>query len=212
MSNKDTQNMKKIYRFEECYAKVLLENLFPERFYQLEIADKPDLQNDSAKIGIEVTTAVKQDEKEKDHLFSMLTHNKGTLVQQNRNKDRIRKLGGQYFDEGIMFSWAGCRDLNKIYFALKSKLKKLNGGGYHLYEKQYVFITDDNIIYQNELSDILIELQRIQSNFQAHFDSIFIYLFGGTLIEFDMKDANSISIVVNNVNDLVEKAYKISNK
>lgn len=201
--------MKKIYRFEECYAKVLLEMLFPERFYQLEIADKPDLQNDSANVGVEVTTAVRQAEKEKDHLFSLLTHNKGTPEQQNRNKDRIRKLGGRYYDEGAMFSWAGYRDLNKLYCALKSKLKKLNGGGYRLYEKQYVFITDDNIINQNELSDILIELRSIQSNFQVHFDSIYIYLFGGILIEFDVKSERCLYYKVNDVDDLVNKAYKM---
>ena len=41
--------------YDECCAKLTLEELFPERYAQLTLADKPDLQGQD--VGIEVTVA-----------------------------------------------------------------------------------------------------------------------------------------------------------
>lgn len=111
--------------WEECFAKLVLEKVLPDRFFQLEIADKPDLQNTCASIGVEVTTAVGKAEKEKDHLFSLLVQKLGTPEQQRKSKERIRQLGGIYCEEGAMVSWVGYRDLAGIYSSLEDKLKSL---------------------------------------------------------------------------------------
>lgn len=44
-------------RFDEYFAKVVLERCFPEKFTDLQIADKPDLRSGS-KIGIEVANCM----------------------------------------------------------------------------------------------------------------------------------------------------------
>ena len=54
-------------RWEECCAKLILERVFPERFGVLTISDKPDLQNFTLDVGIEVTTAESKAEREMDH-------------------------------------------------------------------------------------------------------------------------------------------------
>ena len=41
--------------YDECCAKLILEELFSKRYGQLTLADKPDLQGDG--VGIEVTIA-----------------------------------------------------------------------------------------------------------------------------------------------------------
>ena len=73
-------------RVNECFAKLVLEKIFPYRFTNLEKREKPDFQNQSNDVGVEVTTAVSQKEKEEDKLYSLLIHNKGTPEQQEKRK------------------------------------------------------------------------------------------------------------------------------
>ena len=209
MANKNSSAPK--LRWEECFAKLVLEKVFPDRFYQLSIADKPDLQSSVLDVGIEVTTAIPKAEKEKDHLFSQLTHGTGTPEQIERNKDRIRQLGGEYDDRGLMFSWIGYRDLNRIYSALEEKLKKLNGGGYHPFAKQYIFITDTNAIKDEKMSEIHSELCKRQEQFTVKFDSVFIYLYGRVLIEFDITSGNNHRYIIDDVTALADKAFHMVN-
>lgn len=200
----------RVYRWEECFAKLVLEQMFPERFSRLKIVDKPDLQDDLSNTGIEVTTAETKEKKEKDHLFSELVQDHGTPERQKKSKERIRQLGGVYHDPGVMTSWVNYRDLSGIYSALKSKLEKLNAGGYRNLDKQFVFITDTNIIKSDEMNEVWAEIAKRQEVFSKRFDSIFLYLFGGKLIEFDMKTGNIRCYVVQNATDLAEKADRIS--
>lgn len=41
-------------RFNEYFAKVILENCFPNKFQNIEVSDKPDLRYNVNEIGIEV--------------------------------------------------------------------------------------------------------------------------------------------------------------
>lgn len=192
-------------RFEEYYSKYLLEYLFPERFSYLKVLDKPDLQNADKNVGIEVTTAVQQVVKENDALFSKLLANKATREQREKSKNRIRQLGGKFYDEGYMFSWAGYRSLDNIYLSLEKKIKKLNEGGYTSFNEQDIFITDDNYIKDEELNIIYAKFKNIQSSFSSRFSSIFLYLHGGCLKEFDMIAESYRSYKLNNdeVSELV---------
>lgn len=70
MANKNSSVSK--LRWEECCAKLILERVFPERFGTLTISDKPDLQNLTLDVGIEVTTAESKAEKEMDKMFEAL--------------------------------------------------------------------------------------------------------------------------------------------
>lgn len=204
--------MRRPYRWEECYAKLVLEHVFSDQFYQLELADKPDLQSINGDVGIEVTTAVHRNEKEKDHLFSLLIDNQNTPEQISKNKERIRQLGGLFRDEGVMISWVGYRDLTRIYTALDRKLKKLNDGGYRRFSDQCLFITDTNMVKIEELNDIDSELRRHQDFFDTQFDSIFLYLFGGSLIQFDMQSSEVQYRRVDNFVELAEKAFMLTSR
>ena len=55
--------------YYECYAKIVLEEMFPERFSDLIIIDKPDLQNEQLDIGVEVTSSVNAKQKEVEALY-----------------------------------------------------------------------------------------------------------------------------------------------
>ncbi len=51
-----------IIDYDECCALLILKELFPERYTDLVLDDKPDLQG--RKIGIEVTIAIERDHQE----------------------------------------------------------------------------------------------------------------------------------------------------
>ncbi len=55
--NKPLPNHTKL-NYDECCAKLILEELFPKRYHKLALSDKPDLQGEE--VGIEVTIANNQ--------------------------------------------------------------------------------------------------------------------------------------------------------
>ena len=126
------------YDWEECYAKVVLENLLKEEFYDLNIIDKPDLQNEELNVGIECTVSINIESIEAEYLYSELTY--GKAKNPDKCKERIKKLGGN-ITEYSMFE-SRTVSLNSILGAVRTKLKKLNGNGYKIFEKNYLFIRD----------------------------------------------------------------------
>lgn len=82
-----------IYNYDECFAKLLLEQQFPDIFKDLELIDKPDLQNIKLDLGIEVTTAIEQNDLELDKLYIGLEYN---LVNDRKSViKKIESLGGK---------------------------------------------------------------------------------------------------------------------
>lgn len=210
MAKKNSSDTK--LRWEECYAKLMLEKLFPDRFYQLSIVDKPDLQNPDINIGIEVTTAIPSKVKENDRLFSRLTHDDGNPKHRERSLNRVAQLGGEYYEEGYMFSWAGTRDIKEVYSALENKLTKLNSGKYTPFEKQYVFITENDISIKLDcLNEIHAKFSKMQNSFSVHFDSVFLNINYSLLIEFDMKLGKDYIYRIDDFESLTDKAYHMVN-
>ena len=121
-------------------------------------------------------------------------------------------MGGQYYDEGVMFSWAGVRDICEVYSAFENKLKKLNGGGYESFEKQYVFITENDISIQlDDLSKIHSEFSRRQLPYSARFDSVFLNYNQSLLIEFDLKAGEYHQYSIEDYETLADQSYHMVN-
>ena len=51
-------------RYDECYAKILLEGVFGELYTDLSIKDKPDLFSEKLQLGIEVTSIIPKSRQE----------------------------------------------------------------------------------------------------------------------------------------------------
>lgn len=198
-------------RWEECYAKLILERVFPKRFGTLTISDKPDLQNLTLDVGIEVTTAESKAEKEMNHLHSLLTNNKGTIEQRKRNKDRIEQLGGEYDDRGMLLGPTDLWDNRRIYETLENKLIKLNNDTYRTFVKQYVFITDPRGIYLDEMSEVHLELSKRQEQFAVKFDSVFLYCFDGVIDEYDMQSGEYCRYRIDDIGSIANEARQMIN-
>ena len=137
----------------ETFAKLILEKYYPDIFFNLSVDDeKPDLRNEDANIGVEVTSAENEESREIDSLYSG-PYSYGNEAQKEKGLRKIEKLGGKVEKYFLMHPVRN-RDLNKIYTAVKSKTYKLNHN-YTVFKKNYLLIFDTNLIADQELPEIL---------------------------------------------------------
>ena len=194
------------YSWEECYAKVVLEEFFKEKFKDLNIKDKPDLQNEVLSIGIECTVSIDKESIEAENLYSELTYGKSKNT--DKCKERIKRLGGN-ITEYSMFE-SRTVSLKSILGAVKTKLKKLNGNGYKIFEKNYLLIRDCIYIPNQQIKGLQYSIGIIQSKYPVEFDKIYILL-NSKLIELNMIDYTNkcIEFDSNTQYELAEKARNI---
>lgn len=128
--------------YYECLAKLILEKLFPNEFENLEISDKPDLQDDKNEIGVEVTKARDKRQEENENLYAKIEN------REVRNRDKaIAKINNFYkphtmyvdgqkirepdrYNNGILIGIPDNDNFERIFKSFSEKIKKLNGGGY----------------------------------------------------------------------------------
>lgn len=140
-------------RYDECYAKVLLEKLFPDVFECLQIADAPDLRSAKNNIGIEVTSSVNEDSHCAESLYSRWSalsiseSNPETKTQMCRLEEKIKSRGAVLSD-GILCGPNGVDSFGSILEAVRSKLKKLRSGNYAELSEYRLFIQSD--IFAND--------------------------------------------------------------
>ncbi len=194
------------YSWEECYAKVVLEEFFKEKFKDLNIKDKPDLQNEVLSIGIECTVSIDKESIEAENLYSELTY--GKSKNPDKCKERIKRLGGNITEYSMLESRTV--SLKSILGAVKTKLKKLNGKGYKIFEKNYLLIRDCIYIPNQQIQGLQYSIGIIQSKYPVEFDKIYILL-NSKLIELNMIDYTNkcIEFDSNTQYELTEKARNI---
>lgn len=184
---------KKNLRYEECYAKVLLENLFPERYYNLEIEDRPDLIFYPKGIGIEVTDCTPKYEKEVLNLWLKIPRQRGKCKQ--RSLDRLRQLGYTYREGGII--WEAkvysenleCSPLETVFDAVSKKIKKLNDRNYKMLNEYNLFIHSGLFIPDFLMGEFFNRLCDINQG-DLIFNSIYLLTNQNTIIVFDMLQKN----------------------
>lgn len=164
--------------YYECYAKVILEDLFPERYVNLCVSDKPDLQNIEKNIGVEVTSAVPAEQREAVKLWYTMPY--VSEEKQKSNKERMEQLGVEY--QGDIQAWPA-----KVYShseidgypiedfikAVQNKITKLNKGNYKEFSRYDLFVYSE--IYVNKtLIPKVLERLNIINNVRKHFSYIYL--------------------------------------
>lgn len=192
-----------IYKWHECFAKVMLEFALPNDFNNLKIKEKPDLQNIELNLGIEVTTAENKKDLEMERLYTYLEYD--LIRDKQKVKNKIEHLGGS-ISNGILVHPVRYRDLDSIKNSILEKLNKLNGNGYQIFEHNYIFITESDMILENECAGLLDEYIELQNNFRIKFEKVYIYQYGGKLFEFNMVDRN-YNIYTLNSNETYQIGY-----
>src|SRR5659263_763895 len=118
--------------YYECYAKIVLEEMFPERFSDLVILDTPDLQNEQLDVGVEVTSSINPKQKEAEALY-VKWHNQANEVKKKTER-QIERCGAK-LNNGVLQGIAGHDNLNRIYSILNNKIEK--NSTYKSFGKQY---------------------------------------------------------------------------
>lgn len=195
-----------IYNYDECFAKLLLEQQLPDIFKDLELMDKPDLQNINLDLGIEVTTAIEKNDLELDKLYIGLEYN---LVNDRKSViKKIESLGGKIHN-GILVHPGRSRNLCNIEKCICNKLKKLNDKDYKKFSKNYLFMTDQNIILEQECPDLFNNYKLLQEGYEYQYQRIYIYRLGGELFEFDFVSNKYNIYEVSNVYEISIKARQM---
>lgn len=121
----------------ECYAKIVLEELFPEKFCNLLLADKPDLQDSNGYVGIEVTRAENPKQLEAESIYSNLPYKDEN--QRACDIKRIEKIGAKVH-EFFMMGIKGTDSFERINAAISAKCKTISKGGYEPFEEYHLFV------------------------------------------------------------------------
>lgn len=156
--------------YDECCALLILKELFPERYSDLVIADKPDLQG--TKIGVEVTIAIEKDYQEV--LNNWVKANSCNDENKKRKYiERMKQLGVVY--SGGVQSWPGYKhSLEVVFDAVDAKVGKLQRGNYRSFEEFELFMFTDTWIWMRD--DIIQELKEFFKNkkIYEYFSRIYI--------------------------------------
>ena len=165
------------FNYDECYAKIVLEKFFPARYQDLQISDCPDLRTKDENVGIEVTSAISQEEQEALALACEIPY----IDKENQEKRiaYLKKKGYEYTKYGMShpsrgYGWIGFNypDIEKTFcrdfiHAVEEKIKKLNRGYYDLFVQSELYIEEWML---QKLIDKLCQLSTQQYNYK------FIYL------------------------------------
>jgi hypothetical protein len=168
----------------ECYAKIVLEDLFSDRFCNLILADKPDLQDVNGVVGIEVTRADKQDQIEIERLYSGLFYKEQNQIA--RDIERIEQLGAKVFP-GFLAGIKLVDDFSQINKAIDAKCKKIAKGEYKKFETYQLFLFSSIYAVDDMLNE---ELQHLISNDIGKFYHVIYILVPGCMYCFDLKLGN----------------------
>ena len=206
-----------VVRFDEYFAKVVLEYCFPERYHDLEVKDKPDLQGKG--VGVEVTNCTPPSVREG---FARCRRVRAAgKFSTNRDLERIKQLRAvQITARGIVWD-QGCysEDLNKsplrtFLNAVENKLEKLNRAtaGYVECEHYDLFVNSALDIDTGDLKiklAILEALKRLNIN-EKNFDKIYLLLINKTMVVFDLvNNSFEIKYLYNRSDVLAQKTIKL---
>lgn len=165
----------------ECYAKIVLGDLFYDKFCDLILADKPDLQDANGSVGIEVTRAENPKRLETESLYSRLYYK--PEKQRARDIERIEQLGAKlYF--GFMAGVKGTDGFDLINKAISVKCKTLSKGGYRDFKEYHLFLFSSIYAVDDMLKE---ELRYLLANDIGKFYRVIYILVPGGMYCFDLK-------------------------
>ncbi len=199
--------------YDELYAKVLLENIFPEMFYDLKCSDKPDLLDEKRDIGIEVVSCAST--KENEIFFFWLNENSLSEKQKNAYSKSLKKyrysnLNGMLLHPTKEYT----EDITDIVYkcifeSITKKLEKLNDSYKEL--NQYFLYIETQISLNNlDLNNFAKKIADLSSkDFARQYSMIFVTTNDNEIIKFDL---TNLTFEIRSFNDKQSELARIANK
>lgn len=162
-------------KYEECYAKVVLEELYPEEFVNLQIKDKPDLQTKDEEFGVEVTIAEDKDQLRAESIYTDINYNK--IHNKTRALEVIKKCGCK-LEGGILSGKSGTDSFNLILSAFENKLEKLKEKDYIYFKWNCLFVFSSISANERMIIDAVKDMQQMQIGIVRQFHKVFVLVPG----------------------------------
>lgn len=155
--------------YYECLAKLTLETLFPEKYFELTIKDKPDLQSSNYCLGVEVTKA--SETEILDHLY--VDYNQNRVRCKSKTLKQIEEKGGKILESGVLLSKSK-DSLSLILSAHSQKLSKLNSKNYRDMEETNLFIFSEIYLYEEMLLSALNNMVENSLKYNQMYKNIYV--------------------------------------
>ena len=160
--------------YYECYAKVVLEELYPKEFVNLQLKDKPDLQMKDGEYGVEVTNSVDEKQLNSEGLYTKILNN--TARNKKGALEEIKRCGCK-LDGGILSGKPGTDSFGLVLSHFDDKLNKLNKD-YICFKRNCLFIFSDIHADDKMIMEALQKMQQRQIKKERQFNEAFVLVPG----------------------------------
>lgn len=189
---------KKSFRYEECEAKLILEKYVSDRYSSILLKDKPDLQDETNNIGIEVTSSIPPEKRRAINNWIEECESNGYNVD---------------FWDAYECSFEEIKDkpeknqYNDFLHAFIRKRNKLSSGGYEIFETYDLFILSEEQIFLEKIPELLQTLVEL-NNVTPHYSCVYMYT-QCMLITFDLNNVTYKIDIIDEQHEIAVKAESI---
>lgn len=206
-------------RFNEYFAKVILENCFPNKFQNIEVSDKPDLRYNVNEIGIEVAYCMPNEVVKS--LNCIGRYEKAADIP-GKTLKKAKRAGITIDEQGVLWnqdSYADNMVIEKTpirYFLdmVRQKVERLNSktAGYAEMKSYELFINSPIIMpdwFKRETSLVLKNI----NNREKQYDTIYLLLSEPKLLVYSLKENKYDELLLIGVIDrFVKKAVELTKR
>lgn len=177
-------------RPDERKALGILQKVEPEKYQAAILLDKPDIQNPTQNIGVEVTQSLKESVLKALQLDAVNVHNNQQIlgIIKERSGNDVLQIDGPLPDNSkkkITISIANWHSLFNLIEAYDNKVDKLQNGKYKLYKENNLFIF---VFGDDEKSIERLAKHIYGKRTERQFDFIYVYSQPGLyIIDYQMK-------------------------
>ena len=163
--------------FFERYAQLTLERVLGEKYAHLTNVDRPDLQDPSSSLGIEVTRAM---EPHKHNANQLLKELAGMQISQEQHADmqKIVDCGYAYGLPGLNYTgyieqeyWSLAQPLQRI---LTSKIEKVARGFYGNFNEFGLYVFCRDLLDITQVEAAVAFALRLQDNLDLRFNTLYL--------------------------------------
>lgn len=206
-------------RFNEYFAKIILENCFPNKFQNIEVSDKPDLRYNGNKIGIEVAYCMPNDVAEA--FYCIERYEKAEDIPEKTLK-KARKAGITVDEQGVLWNQESYADNMVIektpirYFLdmVRQKVERLNSkaAGYAEMKSYELFINSPITMPDWFKGETFQTLKNI-NNREKQYDTIYLLLSEPKLLVFNLKENRyNVLLLIEAIDRFVGKAVELTKR
>lgn len=162
--------------FFERYASLVIREFLGERYANLENIDRPDLQDNTLGIGIEVTRAIQENKNFANSLINDMAADEILKVDKSLLSD-IQRFGYAYGLEGDFLGhyeydyWNLALPFHRV---VESKVRKVIGGFYGDYKEFGLFVFSKENLQIDDIYKAMNFTVDLQQGERLHYDFLFV--------------------------------------